>query len=731
MSYARTLGGMTAGAAVLAGVMPVTPVFAQPNLDRVLSNATVEEGAHCAVVQVGFNFPVRYVSHFPSASGDEVRVRVRAFDERTHGGALAHRESVRAPESLLAHILSIDFDGDRQEGATITMRFDGPAQFAVGQGEDFRSINVAVNDGTDAGACIPTAHPRPARQVEAAAPTLIPSAPPAAVPDVDVGAGDPLLTEARASMTAGDNAHAVQLLTRILENPDAVSARDAQELLGLARERAAQRAHARAEYEEYLRRYPSGAPSDRVRQRLAGLLAADVPSRPELRRAERQDRRGGTEWEANASFSQLYFRDESTYTYEEMFGPQTTTTESQVNQNELLTALDTDVAVTTNNFRARARASGAYTNDFRPGGEDEGSVSALYVEVGDADERVVARVGRQTRSSSGIFGRFDGAVASVRVGERLRFDVAGGSPVDSPRDLTFDPDRLFYAASADFEGENWDASIYRLRQTSHDFIDRDAVGVELRYVGDKASMFVLADYDLHYNELNIGLANGSFNLVGDATLNLGVDYRKAPMLTTINALIGQTVGSLEELRLTYTEEQIEQLALDRTAQASTVFAGVSIPLSEQFSFNVDATASSLEATPASGGVPATAATNGELYASAQIVGTSLFKEGDLGIIGVRYANTKTSTRIGLDLNTRYPVSRALRINPRLRLSYRKNRNDDGVQISARPSMRVNYQIGRRASFEVEGGAEWQSNETSLMREESWDYFVSAGYRLDF
>lgn len=203
------------------------------------------------------------------------------------------------------------------------------------------------------------------------------------------------------------------------------------------------------------------------------------------------------------------------------------------------------------------------------------------------------------------------------------------------------------------------------------------------------------------------------------------------MLSTINALVGQTVGSLDELRLTYTEDQIEQLALDRTAQSSTVYAGISHAFDDRFSINFDATVSDLDGTPASGGVPATEATGQELYASAQIIGSGLFKEGDLGIIGVRYADTSASKRYGLDFNTRYPVSRDLRINPRLRISYRENKNDDGTQLSARPSLRVNYQMGRRVSFEADLGAEWQRNENSMMREESWDYFVTAGYRLDF
>src|SRR5262249_45187389 len=49
-----------------------------------------------------------------------------------------------------------------------------------------------------------------------------------------------------------------------------------QELLGLARERSGQLAHAKAEYEEYLRRYPNGEGAARVALRLRVLRAASA-----------------------------------------------------------------------------------------------------------------------------------------------------------------------------------------------------------------------------------------------------------------------------------------------------------------------------------------------------------------------------------------------------------------------------------------------------------------------
>ena len=48
---------------------------------------------------------------------------------------------------------------------------------------------------------------------------------------------------------------------------------EAQELLGLAREKNGQTAHAKAEYQRYLALYPDADGAARVRQRLAALLA--------------------------------------------------------------------------------------------------------------------------------------------------------------------------------------------------------------------------------------------------------------------------------------------------------------------------------------------------------------------------------------------------------------------------------------------------------------------------
>ena len=90
---------------------------------------------------------------------------------------------------------------------------------------------------------------------------------------VDKQAGD-LVERSRAALTRGDNASAIQLLTKILQLPPNRHSQEAQELIGLAHERHGEPARAKKEYALYLRLYPEGEGTERVRQRLANIETA-------------------------------------------------------------------------------------------------------------------------------------------------------------------------------------------------------------------------------------------------------------------------------------------------------------------------------------------------------------------------------------------------------------------------------------------------------------------------
>lgn len=129
---------------------------AQPVRDRVLADVKIVEKTECAVIHIGLNFPVRYLKHFPLASGDELRIRLVPIaispDDRE---ALFKRESVRPGPSDLAQLSEVVFEGDVAGGPYLTLLFRHPVQYRVSQGSDFRSILVAVSLPESSAPCEP------------------------------------------------------------------------------------------------------------------------------------------------------------------------------------------------------------------------------------------------------------------------------------------------------------------------------------------------------------------------------------------------------------------------------------------------------------------------------------------------------------------------------------------------------------------------------------------------
>ena len=140
----------------IGAAMPEPGLRAQPVKDRVLAAVHLIEDAGCAVVRVSFNFPIRYQSHFPLAQGDEVRVKLRPIvvspDDRS---ALFQRESLRAPRNRRAAIAKIIYEGDSVPGPVLTVFFRHPVAFKVGQGGDFRSLNIAISGEEPSESCVP------------------------------------------------------------------------------------------------------------------------------------------------------------------------------------------------------------------------------------------------------------------------------------------------------------------------------------------------------------------------------------------------------------------------------------------------------------------------------------------------------------------------------------------------------------------------------------------------
>lgn len=581
--------------------------------------------------------------------------------------------------------------------------------------------------------------------------------------------------DAEAALKAGENDRAIQILTRALTLPENEHSARAQELLGLTRERKGQAAHAQAEYEEYLRRYPTGEAADRVRQRLAALLNPGSQTGPELRPATG---RGGLatasnawRWGARGSFSQFYFRDQSTSKFLDATRVDPTAeVDNSVNLNQLLTNADISLTGGSDRNQLLLRAAGSYTRDFRPPSlhtdpftgiqtsrrNHVKSISALYFDFSDSTLNISGRIGRQTRNGSGILGRFDGGLLGWQARPKVRLNVAAGFPVSSSRITHIQNDRFFYGVSADIGSKNdkLQTTFYWFDQRSHGLIDRRSVGNEMRYLNNRFNAYTILDYDVHFKKVNLGLVTLNYSLKDQSSVSFTADYRQSPLLTTTSALNGifaQTlpggitkIRTLADLRASLSDSQIYQLAKDNTQVTKSVTVSYSRPISTKLQGNFDFTMTntggyygSTRVIPAANPPlnPMQPAIGREFYYGAQLVGSGMIFSNDIYILSGRYANNERSRTYTADINARIPVTNKFRLSPRARYGYRDDKLTASTFRQFQPTLRINYYPIRQSEIEIEIGGNFSRQHqisagiNSVNTERG--IVLSAGYRLDF
>lgn len=130
--------------------------MAEPVVDQALAGAQLLTDRGCMILKVDFNLRIRYASHFPLNSGDELRITVRAID-RDQAAALLRirREAVRAPNGKAAAIKAIDFEVDQPTGPVLRIQFEHPVAYQVAQGPTFESIIIAIAGKKGYPACRP------------------------------------------------------------------------------------------------------------------------------------------------------------------------------------------------------------------------------------------------------------------------------------------------------------------------------------------------------------------------------------------------------------------------------------------------------------------------------------------------------------------------------------------------------------------------------------------------
>lgn len=567
----------------------------------------------------------------------------------------------------------------------------------------------------------------------------------AGIPEVEQQAAS-LMQQAKAALEAGNNEQAVNLFNQLLFLPPNTQSQEGQELIGLARERNGEVAKAKTEYELYLKLFPEGEGASRVRQRMAVLNAMPQPVPGVRDAAARAAAVPELIKTVSGSLSQYYYGGQSRT--QTAFSTPTTvdkTTISSIDQSLLVTNVDLKGRYRDAQADHQVVLRDTYSWSFLEANPSRNRLTSAYYDYKGLQNQFGARIGRQSGYSGGLPNRFDGALLSYGFLPKFKVNVAAGLPVEFP---SVESDRKFWAASVDADelGGRWSGNVFFVDQWVDDISDRRATGGEISYLDDQRSLFTLLDYDIDYDIVNIAMLQGTWKTPGQTIFSLLLDRRRAPTLTTNNALYNGAVTAMvpvpttiEQLLAAFSEEQIRIWARDATAVSKQTQLSVTTPLSESWQFGADLSLTSIGALPQvtldDGTILASSPATGNIYNYAlRAIGTGLFSGRDIHVFSFSYTDAPDSTPSfnGVQVaynNTTYLGNKWV-LEPSLK--YYRQQTDPSTDLDRwTPGIRVSYRIKDTLSLEAEYIFEHATTTSPGSRDVSQTHFFSLGYRWDF
>lgn len=537
-----------------------------------------------------------------------------------------------------------------------------------------------------------------------------------------------LAEQGRDALSKGDNNRAIEIYNQLLNLPPNPQSQEAQEMVGLARERNGESAKAKAEYDLYLKLYPEGEGAERVRQRLANLAPPAAAASSE-KRAPRK-KQAISETSVYGSFSQFYYHGASHVDTTTVTAPTITerSTLTNVDQSALISNLDLTARMRSGDYDNRIVVRDTNTYDKLDATKTSDRLTAAYFELKNKQFDYGGRLGRQPGNSGGVLGRFDGLSLNWQYAPQWRLNAIAGKPAES----TLDTKRQFAGVSLDMGtfAEHWNTALYLFNQTADGITDRRALGGEVRYFDANSSLYSLVDYDIYFRTLNTLLVQGNWQSSAGTSYNLLLDRRKTPSLQITNALTGETTTSIKTLLETRSEAEIKQLAEMRTQDSTMLSVGLTHPWNTTWQVGGDIRMTNVSGMPASGSLPATASTGNEFAYTLQAIGSNIFSLRDVTVLSASQLDGSTYSGQSFSVSNRTTLQEKWTVDASLRL-YRQKDNLGTKLTRLSPTLKVAYQWKEKISFEAEGGMEINDTQSPTLQEKTNRKFYSVGYRWDF
>jgi tetratricopeptide (TPR) repeat protein len=540
---------------------------------------------------------------------------------------------------------------------------------------------------------------------------------PAVAQDFDAQAAE-LLAQAEAALQRLDHAAALEPLGKLLELPPNRSTRQAQELIGRSRLQMGDVPRARAEFELFLKQYPVGEDSERVRQQLAALPVEPAPQQAKAR--------ADTAPTVTGSLSATYFGGRSKVRNQEFQDsplgglvevPGSNTLSNSADQKQLITSVDLNWRQRDAERDVRFVLRDSYTNDYMPGKLNKNKLSALYLDYRWLGDGVSLRAGRQSPTGGGVFSRFDGVQAGFTLRPRLKLGMVTGVPTDKIADSK----RHFYGVSLDAEAltPNLAGSLYLLQQKADQVVERRGLGGDLRYFNGGVSLSGSLDYDLAIHGINLASVQGTWTLPDSTTFNMMWDRRATPLLMLTNRLfyadpavdlaLGRSPTRLTDLLGLFSADQLRYDVKGMTPYMTQGMLGMTTPLNANWQIGSNLSLTNIGAIPPVPGLldqgqPST----GNLWSGGlQLIGSNLYSARDTHVIGLTYIRGPEYSGYQVSYNNLSALNEFWTLEPSLRYYTQTTgmatANTDSTRWT--PGLRVGYRAWQQVTLEAEASLE--------------------------
>lgn len=708
---------------------------------ELIDRVEVRRAGQEAEIVIRFSTQVQYQRHAPLSKGRLLQLFLaQPGTVATVLSPVPESLTQSAPGLLAPFTLNYpDLNG------ALSIRFDQVTTWRVRAGTDQHSVSIFV-----------PAMAEPVQVPSAAAPEVVPEeAKPAAKPARAIISQTPpawekdakdLMAQIKQAAKRGDHVAAIEQLNRLLNLPPNIYSEEAQIMIAEEREANGEIAKALAEYSLYNKLYPEGDYALKARQRLAALDKAAPAAEVKGEKPAAARREFDTGWQLSGSLSQNYYTGNSHI--EILTAPPpgelgfTKDTLSATDQSALVSSLDVVYRRRTTDSDSRFVLRDTDTRNFLTGQDNVNRLNSAYFERNDKANGYLVRLGRQTASSGGVLGRFDGVWGGYNLNPSWRVNAVAGYPVE----YNVDWKRSFMGASLDLvpQPEKLTGSAYAIAQRVEGEDDRQAVGLEARYFDSRSNYFGLLDYDVMFGELNIAMLQGNYQMVNGTNLFFLVDHRKSPILQLTNGKITYTslLGSptnttLKQQLAEFGAAEVERRALVQTPDVDLFQLGFTRQLTPRFqlgadyrlavtsdyallSRDVDTDVITTTAQPGTGNI--------HVY-SVQAIGNSLLRENDVGVANISLIRAPTYDGQAVTLSHVLNLER-WRIDSIIAYYYQKD--DAGTTLQRwNPVLRLSYRVRDNWYIESELGMEDSTTKSTTGEDNTRRTYFFVGYRWEW